>query len=104
MALEAISARERYALLMDSWTELFAGVVGGDPLDFPGVQKIRLNGPIPRPDVQPGDFITVPFQLPAQIAAHKAQTSGDQGFHTFAPASRFASSRSCRAMMAHSCS
>ena len=36
MALEAISARERYALLMDSWTELFAGVVGGDPLDFPG--------------------------------------------------------------------
>ena len=36
MALEAISARERYALMMDSWTELFAGVVGGDPLDFPG--------------------------------------------------------------------
>ena len=36
MALEAIFARERYALLMDSWTELFEGVVGGDPLDFPG--------------------------------------------------------------------
>ena len=37
MALEAISARERYALLMDSWTELFAGVVGGDPLGGRGV-------------------------------------------------------------------
>ena len=46
MALESISARERYALVMDpgSWTELFEGVVGGDPLAFPGyAQKMAAQ-------------------------------------------------------------
>ena len=38
MALDSISARERFALIMDegSCETLFAGVVGGDPLAFPG--------------------------------------------------------------------
>lgn len=38
MALDSISARERFDLIMDadSCEALFAGVVGGDPLAFPG--------------------------------------------------------------------
>ena len=38
MALDSISAGERFALIMDegSCETLFAGVVGGDPLAFPG--------------------------------------------------------------------
>ena len=41
MALDAISARERFALIMDegSCVDLFAGVVGGDPLAFPGYEE-----------------------------------------------------------------
>ena len=41
MALDAISARERFALIMDegSCVDLFAGVVGGDPLAFPGYES-----------------------------------------------------------------
>ena len=41
MALDAISARERFALIMDegSCVDLFAGIVGGDPLAFPGYEE-----------------------------------------------------------------
>ena len=44
MALDPISARERFALILDSWTELYGDVVGGDPLAFPGyLQKMEAQ-------------------------------------------------------------
>jgi len=41
MAPEKISAAERLALVLDTGTmqELYAGLVGGDPLDFPGYEE-----------------------------------------------------------------